>query len=235
MTVRRSTGLLTTASALFAAAALGAGASASASRPHIVYSTFLGGSKKNTQAPRTFAEDVAVDGSRHIYVTGDTATTDYPVKRAFQSRNRGQRDAVLTKLSPDGRRIVFSTYVGGKAGDYGIAVAANQSGRSFIAGTTYSGRSFHPAGSTNCPPQADPSGGSTFLASFAPDGKLLYLSCQDGYYVGDIVAATDGTAYISGSTADPSAFPSADRYGDPDGSDAFVAQLDPDGNVQWSA
>lgn len=235
MLLTRSVGLSITASALGAACALAPGAFASSSRPHIVHSTFLGGNKGDTQGPHTFAEDVAADGAGHIYVTGDTATTDYPVKRAFQSRNHGQRDAVLTKLSPDGHSIVFSTYLGGKAGDYGLAVAATESGRSFLAGSTFSGESFHPSGAKNCPPQSDPSQGSTFVAAFEPHGALVYLVCMDGSYLSDIAAAPDGSAYIAGSTSDPSAFPSAHRYGEPDGSDAFVAELDPGGNLQWSA
>src|SRR4029077_20366734 len=63
----------------------------------LVYSTFLGG---NTNAENGFG--IAVDSSGSAYVTGTTASTDFPTKNAYQpSLSTGGLaiDAFVTKLS----------------------------------------------------------------------------------------------------------------------------------------
>lgn len=89
----------------------------------IEFSTFLGGG--GTDA----ATDIALDPPRHVYVTGRTASTDFPIVRAFQSENRGGvSDGFVAKFDSKASNLIYSTYVGGSAWDYPyrIAVRANQ-------------------------------------------------------------------------------------------------------------
>ncbi len=75
------------------------------------YATFLGGgSSENVM-------DITVDGDGNAYVTGETASGDFPVLSAF--RNSGGR-AFVTKLGTLGE-LVYSTFLGPQRG-FGIAV-----------------------------------------------------------------------------------------------------------------
>jgi len=107
----------------------------------LVYSTYLYGENDDG------GSKIAVDASGNAYVVGTTASLYFPVRDAFQakSRVRGPWDAFVTKLSPDGKRIVHSSYLGGSGGasplqgaDKGTAIAIDAAGNAFVAGSTKS-------------------------------------------------------------------------------------------------
>jgi len=90
----------------------------------ILFSTMLGGAAAETADPitryGTHARAVAVDGSGNIYVGGDTNAPDFPVTpNAFQKSGQGGGSAFaipyafVTKFSPNGDKIVYSTVLGG--------------------------------------------------------------------------------------------------------------------------
>ena len=92
---------------------------------------------------------VTVDTAGSAYVTGGTNSRDYPVtSAAFQAGYGGtgghsfppfsqpSGDAFLTKLSPTGSALVYSTYLGGTGVDQGYGVAVDSSGAVYIAGAT---------------------------------------------------------------------------------------------------
>jgi len=74
----------------------------------LVYSTFLGG------AIGAGAYAIAVDSSGSALVSGLTSSADFPVVNAPQPRMARASDAFVTKLSPDGSRLVYSTFLGGE-------------------------------------------------------------------------------------------------------------------------
>ena len=74
----------------------------------LVYSTYLGGTDTD------FGRGIAVDSFGNAYVTGFTYSVDFPTKNAFQSANAGIPDAFVTKVSPGGSTLVYSTYLGGQ-------------------------------------------------------------------------------------------------------------------------
>ena len=97
-----------------------------------VYSTYLGGSGDD------FGNAIAADSSGNVFVTGTTASSNFPVtSTAYQPRLGGGGDAFVTKLSPTGA-LVFSTYLGGTGFDTGNAIAVDSSGAVYIAGQTVS-------------------------------------------------------------------------------------------------
>ena len=78
----------------------------------LVYSTYLGGSEQDE------AYGIAVDGSGHAYVTGRTYSSDFPTTSgAYQVKDSEilheyfQSYAFMTKLSVDGRALMYSTYL----------------------------------------------------------------------------------------------------------------------------
>ena len=64
---------------------------------------------------------IAVDSSGNAYVTGYTASTNFPTANPFQaSYGGGYYDAFVTKLNASGNALIYSTYLGGSDGDYGL-------------------------------------------------------------------------------------------------------------------
>jgi len=80
-------------------------------------------------------------------VVGTTSSLHFPLRDAFQPshRVRGPSDAFVTKLSPDGKRVAHSSYLGGSGGasplqgaDDGVAIAIDAAGNAYVAGFTKS-------------------------------------------------------------------------------------------------
>ncbi|HEY7167885.1 MAG TPA: SBBP repeat-containing protein, partial [Candidatus Binatia bacterium] len=72
----------------------------------LVYSTYLGGSGFDEGAV------IKVDDTGAVYVGGTTSSVDFPSVNPALPRG-GRNDGFITKLSPNGSQIVFSTYIGG--------------------------------------------------------------------------------------------------------------------------
>ncbi len=97
----------------------------------LIYSTYLGGNSSDV------ANAIAVGSSGVVYVTGYTASTDFPGAAATQTTNAGLYDAVVTQLQ-DGS-IVQSTYLGGSNIDAANAIALSSPSDVYVAGQTASG------------------------------------------------------------------------------------------------
>jgi hypothetical protein len=97
--------------------------------PVILYSSYLSGSNND------IANDLRVDGSGYVYLTGSTTSPDFPT--VPPSNLRGNKDMFVTKLSPDGQTIVYSTYLGQgeSGGDEATSLFVDDSGNAYIAGT----------------------------------------------------------------------------------------------------
>ncbi len=92
------------------------------------FSTFIGGSLGDA----AFA--MGLDAQSNIYVTGQTESTNYPVRNALQTKLGGLRDGFLTKLRPDGKAYIYSTFFGGSTIDEGTAIDVASSGLLYIGG-----------------------------------------------------------------------------------------------------
>jgi hypothetical protein len=103
-----------------------------ASGSGLVYSTFLGGSAGE------HGYGIAVDESGAAYITGHTASIDFPTTPgAFQTAcNIGWgwpcSDVFVSKLNSDGSDLVYSTYLGGEDTDEAYGIAVDDSGAAFI-------------------------------------------------------------------------------------------------------
>ncbi len=135
------------------------------------YSMVLGGTQFD------FAQSLAVDSAGSAYVTGDTGSFGFPVTNALQSAHRGGTyDAFISKLSPAGDRLLFSTFIGGTDVDEGFGIAVDAEANAFVTGYTRS-RSFP---TTNALYAAKASGSDAFLVKVNPAGQLLYSSFLGG-------------------------------------------------------
>jgi beta-propeller repeat-containing protein len=209
----------------------------SASGNALLYSTYLGGGSldpgvgQDLVNPDTGA-DIAVDQAGNAYVTGYTASSDFPTLNAFQSDRHGTFDAFVTKLNPTGSAIVYSTYIGGSGGEIGHGIAVDAVGNAYVTGLT---------DSTDFPtvnPSQSVLGGSSdaFVIKLNPAGFALVYSTYIGGPASDdsygIAVDLAGNAYITGVTysdtfpTTPDAF---DTTFDGNG-DGFVTKLNPAGS-----
>ncbi len=160
----------------------------------LVYSTYLGGQK------REWGNAIAVDGTGAAYVAGDTESSDFPVKNAFQGALAGPSDLFVAKLSSAGNALAFSTFLGGSDFDVCDGICVDHSGAVYITGTTNS-----PDFPTkNAFRKTRPGGYEAFATKFAPNGAGLVYSTYLGGSAddwGDAIAVDSaGAAYISGET-----------------------------------
>jgi hypothetical protein len=108
-------------------------ASLNASGTALNYSTFLGGSSDD------HAYGVAVDSSGNAYVTGYTASLDFPhTAGVVQPGNGGGYDVFVTKVDPSGIALVYSTFLGGSGDDFAFAIALDSIGNAYLTGDTSS-------------------------------------------------------------------------------------------------
>ena len=150
----------------------------------------------------------------------------------MQAALAGGYDAFVTKLSPSGTALVYSTYLGGSSNDEGYGIAVDSAGSAYVTGQTFS--SNFPTAS---PLQAANAGEyDAFVAKLNPAGSALVYSTYLGGSAFDsgsgIAVDSAGSAYVTGQT-NSSNFPTASplQAANAGGSDAFVAKLNPAGSA----
>jgi Beta-propeller repeat len=138
----------------------------------LVYSTYLGGSGNDE------ARAIAVDSQGNAYVTGVTASANFPRVNPFQTALSGTNDAFVAKLDATGSALVYSTYLGGSSNvDEGRGIAVDTTGHAYVTGQTTS-VSFPPV----TPLRLGIIGSSdAFVAKLQPTGSaLVYLTYLGG-------------------------------------------------------
>ena len=111
----------------------------------LVYSTYFG-AVPPIGSPSTIGSGIAVDASGSAYIVGNTTAipTQNPIQASYVTGSF-LPSAFVTKFSPDGSSLEYSTYLGGTspfffsyAGDYATSVAVDSSGNAHVAGTSSS-------------------------------------------------------------------------------------------------
>ena len=188
----------------------------------ITYATYLGG------AGDDIAYAIAVDVTGNAYVTGVTASSDFPTVLGFQATTQGSTDAFVAKLGPDGTTLPWATYFGGNGPDTGYGIAVDSAGLIYVTGST---------ASTNFPAKAATftygGNGDAFVAKFNPvvtlgSRSLLYSSYLGGTGLDTgraIAVDSESSGYVVGFT-ESSDFPKSHEIMGPQGGrDAFVTKL----------
>ncbi|MBX3001681.1 MAG: alpha/beta fold hydrolase, partial [Caldilineaceae bacterium] len=187
----------------------------------LIYSTFLGGSGDDNSYS---AGAIAVDAVGNAYLTGYTASADFPLVGAIQNEFDVNGNAFVTKLSSSGSALHYSTYLGGNGRDIGYGIAVDVDGNAYVTGAASGGF-----------PLVDPLrfsfGDDAFVAKVNPAGSALVYSTYLGGSTLDtgfgIAVDWEGNAYVTGSTLSDD-FPvvggvQAQRSGS---GDVFVSKLD---------
>jgi hypothetical protein len=166
----------------------------------LVYSTFRGGSGDDN------GWGIAVDQAGSVHVTGNTSSGNFPTtRRAYDRGYNGGDDAFLTKLSHDGSKLIYSTFLGGAATDEGDAITVDGQGNAYVHGWGGTGFPTTPDAFDRTCQSVD-----VMVAKLNRAGsKLVYSTCLGGWQgelAGGIAVDQQGSAYVSGET-DSSDFP----------------------------
>ena len=207
--------------------------------PVLSYFSYLGGSgydgagiATGTGSPyNTSGQAAALDSAGDLYVTGYTESTNFPVKAAYETapakvQGGTPPSAFVTKFAPDGKSVIFSTYLGGTVGaDQAASIAVDSNGNAIVVGNTGSNDFPVTSGafqtvcnpkfvgapnveSPNCP---GGSGYAAFVSKFSPSGALLYSTFLSGSNTQTTAYAVavdaTGRVYVAGDTMPGSIVP----------------------------
>lgn len=205
----------------------------------LVYSTYLGG----TSANGDYGQAIAVDSAGSAYVTGVASSADFPTTPgAVQTTlNGAPSKPFVTKLNATGSALVYSTYLGGTAGDTSYGIAVDSAGSAYVAGRTPSNNFPVTTGALRTV-NTWPSG---LVTKLNPAGSgLIYSTYLGSNTYSDscnaIAVDSAGFAYVTGSTytypnGTGSSFPvtsGAFQTASPlESPTAFVAKMSSDGSA----
>jgi uncharacterized protein (TIGR03437 family) len=197
----------------------------------LLYATYLGGTGSDR------ALGLAVDAAGNAYVTGATASPDFPITTGALRNSFVSGESFVVKLNSNGSSLLYSTYLGGSGNEIAYGLAVDGTGNAYVTGIT---------SSANFPTTQNAVkrtiGGvfDAFITKINPAASALVYStfiggggAETGFAL-SIDAA--GNAYVAGSTGSTDFPVSANAYqrtfgGSTGLSDAFVAKLNNTGTA----
>ncbi|MBM3739580.1 MAG: hypothetical protein FJW39_27755 [Acidobacteria bacterium] len=211
----------------------------------IVYATYFGGSKDE------YSRSIAVDSTGAAYIAGTTLSDDLPLNNPIQTEIRpvpegltyAQRDVFVAKFSPDGSKVVYSTYIGGVAVDEGYSIVVDSKLHAWVLSSTErilgSSPLIHDWPLVN-QVQTD-FGGSTrdiALVKLSPDGGKLLFSTIYGAN-GDelprngncLAIDSEDNVYLTGDSGNANWPRTAPRLGIAGNREVFITKFSPEGKV----
>jgi beta-propeller repeat-containing protein len=186
----------------------------------LVYSTYLGGNVSDE------ATRVIVDDSGSAYITGYTGSADFPTVNAYNATHSGNFDVFISKLAPDGKSLIFSTFFGGGGIESGTGIALGKDGAIYISGYTTS-FDFPVINSYQETLHGDR---DAFVAKFTPDASTVVFSTFIGGSGVDAAVGMGldaaGNAIITGFTSSGD-FPTATPFQgvSVDTTDTFITKI----------
>ncbi|HLV87833.1 MAG TPA: SBBP repeat-containing protein [Candidatus Sulfotelmatobacter sp.] len=193
----------------------------------LLYSTYLGGDGADVPA------SVHLDGSGNILIAGSTSSTNFPTVNAYQSAASPNQGGLygnygfLTKFTPDGSALAFSTYLGGSSNvpdNCGgtpcwtepstnvNGMALDASGNAYVAGITNTYDFPATAGAYLTSNSTQDNSFVGFVTKFTSSGNIGYSSYfyeSSGLLTNVTALAVDqsGSAYLSGQAYSDGTFP----------------------------
>jgi hypothetical protein len=98
----------------------------------IVFSSFIGGSEQETAA------NVVIDVKGNIIVGGIVLSPDFPITSGAIDKIIKKEEVFVAKFSPEGDKLLFSTFFGGDQRDGLAGLAVDENCNIYISGTTRS-------------------------------------------------------------------------------------------------
>ncbi len=173
----------------------------------LIFSTYFGGSGADGGA-----EDLTIDAASNVYIAGQMSSPDFPTTAgALQTVCDGPNafpgicigDGFVAKISADGKKLLYSTLLGGASYDGIGGIAVDQHGSAFLTGITES-RDLPVLNAF----QAKLAGyGSAFVSELNPTGSKLIFSTYLGGSQFDsgtaIALGPEGEIWVTGQAGSP--------------------------------
>ena len=100
----------------------------------LLYSSYIGGSDDESD------NTIFVDGDGYVYLSGPTASTDFPTTGGCydDSYGGGNSDLYILKMNKAGSELEFSTYLGGEGFEVSMDILVDADGYVYITGSSNS-------------------------------------------------------------------------------------------------
>ena len=203
----------------------------------ILYSTYLGGHSIDSGGT-TLATAIAVDVNGSAYVTGYTVSTAFPTTPgAHQRTHRGGidrlSDVFVTKLSPNGDALSYSTFLGGSDDEFWLegGIAVDIAGNAYVVGDTESTDFPVTAGVLDSINTGSRTG---FAVKLNGTGGAIYATYLTGFgqTAGGVAVDPAGNVYVTGiAVGGLATTPGAFQQAAAGGWDAYVAKINPTGSA----
>jgi len=200
----------------------------------MTYSSYWGGTHDERDS------SITVDSEGNIIFASASNSANFPVQNAMKENITGveiQRnqyefdDIVLSKFTPDGQSVIFSTFIGGNRSENVYNVHTDSNDNIVIVGWTES-QDFPTVNAYN--ENRSDTFGDIFVMKLSSDGQTIlfstYLAGLSFFYDGDFVLDSLDNIIIGASTMDVN-FPITNAYQDTNASliDAVITKLSADG------
>ena len=180
------------------------------------------------------AQGMATDAEGNIYLHINTKSAQLPTTPGGVSQTySGNTDAYLAKYTPDGKQLLWATYMGGPGEDRGYGVQIGPDGSVYAVGITKSKQFPTTPGSVGRYHHGDT---DFFVSKFTSDGSLLFSTMVGGsgwdWSRGNFYVDDQGSVYIGGETRSTD-FPTTNNAIQQNlggGIDGFLVKLSPDGS-----
>lgn len=196
------------------------------------YLSLIGGSGSETGV------SVAADAAGSAYVSGRTSSQDFPTFAAIQPvYGGGVSDAFVSKLAPDGKSLVYSSFLGGSGTEDLLSrsgISVDSSGNAYVAGDTNSA-DFPIRNALRPAKNGSAASSDGFVVKINPSGSdfvySTYMGGSDDDFALAIAADQAGNAFVTGLTRSTSFTGSASTRPSSPTADAFVAKLSATGSA----
>jgi hypothetical protein len=201
----------------------------------MTYSSYWGG--KYEERPSS----ITVDSEGNIILASASNSGDFPIQNAMKDSPTGPEtsrrdefhndDVVVSKFTPDGQSVIFSTFIGGNGSENVYNVHTDSNDNIVIVGWTQS-PDFPTVNAYN--ENRSDTFGDIFVMKLSPDGQTIlfstYLAGLSFFFDGDFVLDSSDNIIIGASTIDVN-YPITNAYQDTNVSliDAVITKLSADG------
>lgn len=182
--------------------------------------------------------DISTDSEGNIYITGNTRDKNFPATEgAYQTEIKGEADAFVAKLTPEGE-LVFATLIGGTKREHHTGLTVDDEGYIYMMGGTHSDDFPVTEGAYDTSFNGEGQwAGDVYVTKIDPTGSELVFSTFIGGEVEETVTAgaiqidSNGDIVFAGGTCS-SDFPATEGVIQPEytNTDSFIAKLSSGGD-----